>query len=399
MSAVAVTLFLGGPSGPALGFLPAEGTVNVWLVPVFWFVAKVLALSCGTFWLRASLPRLRYDQLMALGWKCLIEIAFLWFLVSAAIVVAPRAGLERAPGRGGRRGRGPGGLRRAVARHAEVGRAGGGVPLMGRFTGFAVTFRQMFRPRVTTEYPDEKRPKPRPTSTVATSSTATRTAWRSASGASCAPASAPPAASTCGAPTTPRRPGVAGRAVRLRLRDQLPALHPLRPVRGGVPDGGDHRDEALRVLLHRSRTTRSTPRTSCWSTTTAGARRQPWELARRRGRRHQRVDARDRPRRGRPRTRASAVGRRARLRRALPRAGPAAEEPAAGARPRPVDAAAHGAAAKARAHDELEADAGTRRPITDGGGRLLRVRGARARGGARRRARRATRSTPRCCSC
>ena len=47
-----------------------------------------------------------------------------------------------------------------------------------------------------------------------------------------------------------RRPDVAGRALRLRLRDQLPPLHPLRPVRRGVPDRGDHRVEAVRVLVH-----------------------------------------------------------------------------------------------------------------------------------------------------
>lgn len=88
MSAVAVTLFLGGPSGPAFGFLPADGFVNVWLVPVFWFMVKLLALLFGTVWLRASLPRLRYDQLMALGWKYLIEIGLLWVVASAAIVVA-----------------------------------------------------------------------------------------------------------------------------------------------------------------------------------------------------------------------------------------------------------------------------------------------------------------------
>ena len=41
-------------------------------------------LLFGTVWLRASLPRLRYDQLMALGWKYLIEIAFLWVMVSGA---------------------------------------------------------------------------------------------------------------------------------------------------------------------------------------------------------------------------------------------------------------------------------------------------------------------------
>ena len=40
-----------------------------------------------TVWLRASLPRMRYDRLMALGWKYLIEIAILWVLVSTALVV------------------------------------------------------------------------------------------------------------------------------------------------------------------------------------------------------------------------------------------------------------------------------------------------------------------------
>jgi NADH-quinone oxidoreductase subunit H len=88
MSAVATTLFLGGPSGPALGFLGRGSTINVWLMPVVWFAVKVLALLFGTVWLRASLPRLRYDQLMALGWKYLIEIAILWVMVSATIVVA-----------------------------------------------------------------------------------------------------------------------------------------------------------------------------------------------------------------------------------------------------------------------------------------------------------------------
>jgi len=47
----------------------------------------VIVLLFGTVWLRASLPRLRYDQLMSLGWKYLIEIAILWVLVSAALVV------------------------------------------------------------------------------------------------------------------------------------------------------------------------------------------------------------------------------------------------------------------------------------------------------------------------
>jgi NADH-quinone oxidoreductase subunit H len=87
MSAVAVTLFLGGPSGPSLGFVAADGWVNTWIMPVVWFLLKLLVLVYGTFWIRASVPRLRYDQLMALGWKYLIEIAILWFVVSATYIV------------------------------------------------------------------------------------------------------------------------------------------------------------------------------------------------------------------------------------------------------------------------------------------------------------------------
>ena len=62
--------------------------VNTWLMPVFWFIAKLLLLLFGTVWIRASLPRLRYDQLMDLGWKWLIELAFLWIMVSGTIIVA-----------------------------------------------------------------------------------------------------------------------------------------------------------------------------------------------------------------------------------------------------------------------------------------------------------------------
>ncbi|MCU1429472.1 MAG: NADH:ubiquinone oxidoreductase subunit 1 [Actinomycetia bacterium] len=88
MSAVATTLFLGGPSGPGLGFLSAGNALNTWLMPVFWFGLKVIALLFVTVWVRASMPRMRYDRLMALGWKYLIEIAILWVLVAAAIEVA-----------------------------------------------------------------------------------------------------------------------------------------------------------------------------------------------------------------------------------------------------------------------------------------------------------------------
>ncbi len=88
MSAIAVTLFLGGPSGPSLGFLARDNVVNVWLMPIVWFLAKVLVLLFATVWVRASLPRMRYDRLMSLGWKWLIEIAILWVLVTATVQVA-----------------------------------------------------------------------------------------------------------------------------------------------------------------------------------------------------------------------------------------------------------------------------------------------------------------------
>jgi len=78
MSAIVVTLFLGGPSGPEIDFLP-----SLW--PVVWFLLKVLAFLFGYVWLRATLPRFRYDQLMDLGWKKLIPLSLGWLLLIAAI--------------------------------------------------------------------------------------------------------------------------------------------------------------------------------------------------------------------------------------------------------------------------------------------------------------------------
>jgi NADH-quinone oxidoreductase subunit H len=88
MSAIAVTLFLGGPSGPSLGFVAGDNVLNVWVMPMIWFLVKVLALLFATVWVRASLPRMRYDRLMSLGWKWLIELAILWVLVTATVQVA-----------------------------------------------------------------------------------------------------------------------------------------------------------------------------------------------------------------------------------------------------------------------------------------------------------------------
>ena len=95
MSAIAVTLFLGGPSGPSIG--DTSSTLNVWILPVVWFLVKVLALLFATVWVRASLPRMRYDKLMGLGWKYLIEFAILWVLITAAIKVSSDQGWATLP--------------------------------------------------------------------------------------------------------------------------------------------------------------------------------------------------------------------------------------------------------------------------------------------------------------
>jgi NADH-quinone oxidoreductase subunit H len=83
MSAVVVTLFFGGPDGPIPRFIP---TSDIWM-PIVWFAAKTLVFCFIYVWLRAALPRLRYDQLMDLGWKVLIPLSLGWLLVVASIIV------------------------------------------------------------------------------------------------------------------------------------------------------------------------------------------------------------------------------------------------------------------------------------------------------------------------
>ena len=64
-------------------FLP---TWVQWLVPVFWFLLKTWALVFVFVWVRATLPRMRYDQLMALGWKRLIPVSLAWIILCAVAV-------------------------------------------------------------------------------------------------------------------------------------------------------------------------------------------------------------------------------------------------------------------------------------------------------------------------
>jgi NADH-quinone oxidoreductase subunit H len=76
VSGIAVSFFLGGWMGPGPPVLD----------PV-WMVVKTLTLVMFFIWVRATLPRLRYDQLMSLGWKVLLPLATLNVMVTAVLVV------------------------------------------------------------------------------------------------------------------------------------------------------------------------------------------------------------------------------------------------------------------------------------------------------------------------
>lgn len=83
MSAIGATLFLGGWQGNTFA-----GSVPGWVsaaLPTVWFLVKSYLIVFVFFWLRATLPRLRYDQLMQLGWKRLIPGAIVWLGITAIL--------------------------------------------------------------------------------------------------------------------------------------------------------------------------------------------------------------------------------------------------------------------------------------------------------------------------
>ncbi len=82
VSAVGVTLFLGGWHGPQFHVLG-------WLWPLLWFLIKLYVVIFCLIWIRATVPRFRYDRLMNFGWKVLIPIGLMWILITAAAIELP----------------------------------------------------------------------------------------------------------------------------------------------------------------------------------------------------------------------------------------------------------------------------------------------------------------------
>ncbi len=78
VSCVATLLFFGGASSPFGHLIPAFGGIVLQsILPIFWFVFKIFAFLFLFIWVRSTLPRFRYDQLMSFGWKFLLPVAML----------------------------------------------------------------------------------------------------------------------------------------------------------------------------------------------------------------------------------------------------------------------------------------------------------------------------------
>ena len=77
-------LVLGGTLG--LLYLPCGGPILAAIFPILWFVLKVLAFLLLFIWVRGTLPRFRYDQLMSFGWKFLLPVAMANIIITSLII-------------------------------------------------------------------------------------------------------------------------------------------------------------------------------------------------------------------------------------------------------------------------------------------------------------------------
>jgi len=80
MSSIATIFFLGG------WLPPADIALFEMLPGQFWFILKVTLILFGFVWVRATLPRFRYDQLMRLGWKVFLPFSLIWLVITASVL-------------------------------------------------------------------------------------------------------------------------------------------------------------------------------------------------------------------------------------------------------------------------------------------------------------------------
>lgn len=93
LSALATTLFLGGWRAPAPLSTVWPGANSGWW-PLLWFLVKLVLFIFFFIWLRGALPRVRYDQLMKLGWKVLMPVSLGWILLVATLRALRNNGAE-----------------------------------------------------------------------------------------------------------------------------------------------------------------------------------------------------------------------------------------------------------------------------------------------------------------
>lgn len=87
VSMIGATLFFGGYLGPDLSFIPVIGpAITPWMGPIWLFIKTAIWMFL-IIWLRATLPRIRYDRLMALGWKVMFPVALGSVIVTAVVVI------------------------------------------------------------------------------------------------------------------------------------------------------------------------------------------------------------------------------------------------------------------------------------------------------------------------
>ncbi|MFI0484248.1 NADH-quinone oxidoreductase subunit NuoH [Actinomadura sp. 9N215] len=92
LSALATTLFLGGWDAWPISVVWSGANSGWW--PILWFLGKVFLFIFFFIWLRGTLPRVRYDQLMKIGWKVLIPLSLAWILVVGTVRALRNDGYE-----------------------------------------------------------------------------------------------------------------------------------------------------------------------------------------------------------------------------------------------------------------------------------------------------------------